>query len=151
MKKTTILWPLWALAFILIGIISCSDDDKEEKGNPQQHLLSGTWEEVKRESYKNEEIIPDFWTKGNSWTFKRDGSVILHSSYRVHEGTYEFKGNQIKVYYDWYGMDEVENREILKLDAESLVWKTIYPDSEYDYQILYLSRSHSVYDDPIEE
>lgn len=149
MRKINFLWLMGILMLLPISFVSCSDDD-ENNGSSSLQLLYGTWEEIKQESYRDGEIIPDHWSKWTSWTFKKDGSVIHFSPTYVDEGSYEFNGNYIKLYYDWYGYDQTKNCEILQLDAETLIWKTIYGDDEYDYQILYLSRTTSEYDDPAE-
>lgn len=151
MRKINFLHLISILMLLPAIFVSCSDDDDSESGgNSSLQLLYGTWEEIKEESYKDGEIIPDHWSKWASWTFKKDGSVIHHSRSYVDEGSYDLKGTTLKLYYDWYGCDETKSYEILQLDAETLVWKTMYRDNEYDYQILYLSRTTSKYDDPVE-
>lgn len=92
MKRFDILWLISILMLLPISFISCSDDD-ENNVNSSLQLLYGTWEEIREESYKDGEIIPDHWSKWASWTFKKDGSVIHHSRSYVDEGSYEFKGN----------------------------------------------------------
>ncbi len=141
------------LSFCILNLVSCNNDD-DEIDNPNENqdmsILHGTWEEVKQESYKNGQIVPDHWSKGVKWTFKKDKSLIHFSKSYTDKGTYDFHDNQITMYYDWYGVDESNRCEILTLTADSLVWKEPYTDDEYDYQILYLTRTTSEYDDPFE-
>lgn len=136
------------LSFCALNLTACSDDDNDdENGNSgNSHydisLLYSTWEEVKQESYKNGQIVPDYWRKSKRWTFKSNKSMTLSYSTisRIEEGTYDLKNNQLTLYYDWYGMDEVKTCDILKLTEDSLIWKEPYTDTEYDYQILYLKK-----------
>ena len=131
----------------------CSKDDSKDDGKTTVDTASkilGTWEETNCESYKNGKIVKDHWSKWVSWTFKKDGSLIHHSKSFVDRGEYKLKDNSIICSYDWYGVDERVSLEILSLDEESLVWKEIYEDDEYDYQIYYLERTASEYDDEVE-
>lgn len=147
MKKIEMCILCVLLSFSVLNLTSCNDDNDDESGNSgnSHHdisLLYSTWEEVKQESYKNGQIVPDHWRKSKQWTFKSDNSMTLSYSTisRIEEGTYEFKNNQLLLYYDWYGIDETNICDILKLTVDSLIWKDPYPDTEYDYQILYLKR-----------
>lgn len=80
MKKKYCVIFLCLLSLVFSSACSNDDDDNKDSGinNENVSLLLGTWEEVKRESYKDGEIVPDHWSKGVKWTFKRDKSLYRY-------------------------------------------------------------------------
>ena len=143
---------IFAAMFVLVAMPSCSDnEDDGEKDVPNESnmsLLYGTWEEVKEEAYKNEQLVPNHWSKWAKWAFQKDGTLIHFSKTYEDKGTYEHNNVDNTLRLKYYG--ENKKATILKLTEDSLVWKTLYPDDEYDYEILYLKRITSEYDDPFE-
>ena len=126
---------------------SCGDDDNGDGGISQVNpLLYGTWEEVDQESYLDGQLVPDTWGKWAKWTFKQNDSLIHFSPTYVDRGTYEYNhGDQPTLRLRYHG--ENYRVTILKLTETELVWQEPYPDDEYDYQILYLEKTTSEYDD----
>lgn len=147
MKKNYCVIFLCLLSLVFSSACSDDNDDNKDGGinNENMSLLLGTWEEVNRESYKDGEVVPDHWAKWAKWAFQKDGTLIHFSPTYTDKGTYEYNGAEKWIRLKYHG----ENKKVTiqKLTDEELVWKANYPDDEYDYQILYLKKTTSEYDD----
>lgn len=141
MKTNKVFSILMMLVIVLGAAVTLSSCNKDDDGNV--NLLLGTWEEVNQESYKNGKIVPDHWRSGGTWTFQKDGTLKTYS----YSGKYEYNSPWIRMIYHGYNSDEDYKVEILELTDKNLVWKKIYEDTEYDYQIVYLQKIKSEYDD----
>lgn len=142
---------LLASALVITSLTcSCDNDENDGDGDENQNskelsMLNGTWEEVNRESYKDGKIIPDHWSKWAKWAFKKDGVLVHFSKTYTDKGTYEYNAKEKKLRLKYYG--ENYSCEIITLTDKELAWKKNYPDDEYDYQILYLEKISSEYDE----
>ncbi|WP_195629348.1 lipocalin family protein [Bacteroides finegoldii] len=141
---------LWKLATCVVVILlsfslySCGNDNEEDTENNE--CLIGTWEETDCKSYKNGVVVPNHWSKNISWTFKQNGSLEHFSSTYKDYGSYTINGKSLTISYevkDWKGSwNEKYTVEIISLTESELIWKEIYPDDEYDYEILTLEKTN---------
>lgn len=146
--KTLAKLATYIAILLLFSMYSCGNDkDKEEKNIEEiDKLFIGTWEESSCISYKNEEVVPNHWSKWASWTFNKDGSLERFSSTYKDYGSYSINGKHLSLLYKVKGTSSKEGWtekytvEIISLTETELVWKQIYPDDEYDYEILTLEK-----------
>lgn len=140
------------LSLLCLGFLSaCSKDD--DSISTTSSILCGTWEEIDCKSYKDGQIVKDNWSKWCKWAFQKDGTLVRFSSSYRDFGTYEYNPNKNKIRLKYHvnnsgdEWEEDDTVEILELTETTLVWKEIYPDNEYDYQIYYLQKTTSEYDE----
>lgn len=139
----------WLLLIIVATSLSASlaacsdddDDDDEANNNSIPALLCGSWEPSYEECWKNGEMVKTKYPR-RTWIFSPDGILVWKESDRSFSGSIVIKDNRIvgtmhKANGDWWAN---LNEEIIKLTESDLILKSPYPDYEYDYTMIYLSR-----------
>lgn len=133
---------LLATISISSSLVACGDDDDDEPGGGSiPALLCGSWEPSYVECWKNGEMV-DTKYPNEIWIFNQDGTLVWKESDRSFSGKIVVKDNRIvgtmhKANGDWWAN---LNEGIITLTESDLVLKSPYPDWEYDYQMIYLTR-----------
>lgn len=127
---------------------SCSDDDSHENNS----MLYGTWEVISRQCYKDGQVVSNKNVTSTKWVFKKNGTLLHVIGSSIDEGTYGCSGNFLSLKYhvdmgDMKSWDENYKVEIIELSESKLVWKKMYNDDEYDFEMYTLSKTTSQFDE----
>lgn len=158
MKKFSLIFTMLIAVLLSSCVISsCSSDgDNDESNNgddSQSSLIVGSWVVKREEFFKNTQLERTY-TPYYQYVFKKDGTMIrILGGTPSTDGTYKFnaKNNYLYAHYNSHGTWETEAGDVLKITEDSLIWKTLYDDEEYDYTIAYMTRTRTEYDDPFDE